>query len=285
MVTRLAHRRAVANVPNIVVTAPTPQPTPSPRRSPDPTFLMVQTAPAPRRRLARTRRSARRQFAPFSTEAGSSSNSGGVVENPLTSGEGRTDPGAATGTRRRRPAPRRRPDLLGRRRPAGALAADGQQDAPPIINNPFQAENDSPPDDGANTQQTPEQIQEHQWGQAEFRELLQSEQENTAGDMMAWMEENEYEAPSLLPGPTERIFIDRCTSPLCPVPATIPHERGAYYHNNIPYQGAHRYLFGISNPPPAAWLMIDRLINGTPRAGDREVIQAFIRNHRHMAEY
>lgn len=108
------------------------------------------------------------------------------------------------------------------------------------------------------------------------------EQGNEAGEMMEWMETcaaNERDVPSLLPGPTERILIDRCTSPLCPVPSTIPHDRGVYLHNDEVNQRPESYIFGLSNPPPEVWLMIGRLNSGTAQPGDFDAVMAFVRNH------
>ncbi|MCJ1266811.1 hypothetical protein MMC22_006696 [Lobaria immixta] len=108
------------------------------------------------------------------------------------------------------------------------------------------------------------------------------EQGNEAGEMMEWMETsaaNERDVPSLLPGPTERILIDRCTSPLCPVPSTIPHDRGVYLHNDEVNQRPESYIFGLSNPPPEVWLMIGRVNSGTAQPGDFDAVMAFVRNH------
>ncbi|MCJ1263996.1 hypothetical protein MMC22_003867 [Lobaria immixta] len=114
----------------------------------------------------------------------------------------------------------------------------------------------------------------------EFTPLL--EQGNEAGEMMESMDtcaSNERDVPALLPGPTERILIDRCTSPLCPVPSTIPHARGVYLHDGHVNQRSEIYILGRSNPPPAVWLMVDRLNSGTAQPGDEEAVMAFLRNH------
>ncbi|MCJ1464541.1 hypothetical protein MMC07_003154 [Pseudocyphellaria aurata] len=87
-------------------------------------------------------------------------------------------------------------------------------------------------------------------------------------------------SPSPLPHPLrpEGLF-ERCTSPLCPVPTL--HDRGLYLHEGrLP----RRYRFGMSNPPPEVWEMVDRLQEGIEQPGDQEVVDAFSRNHRFQGE-
>ncbi|MCJ1423855.1 hypothetical protein MMC29_001740 [Sticta canariensis] len=104
------------------------------------------------------------------------------------------------------------------------------------------------------------------------------EQRDEAGDAMRWMEANAAEAA---PDESEelRMIYDRCTSPSCPVPPTIPHERGIYLHDGEFNGELREYPFGLSNPPPAVWQMVHRLEAGTGQPGDQEAVDSFTRNH------
>lgn len=77
----------------------------------------------------------------------------------------------------------------------------------------------------------------------------------------------------------ERIIVDRCTSPLCPVPN--PHNRGLYLHNGQfqPDEVIGMFQFGLSNPPPHVWQMMGRMYLKAEFPMDWEAVDAFIRNH------
>ncbi|MCJ1462217.1 hypothetical protein MMC07_000817 [Pseudocyphellaria aurata] len=81
----------------------------------------------------------------------------------------------------------------------------------------------------------------------------------------------------------ERIFVDQCTSPWCPVPRTIPHERGFYAHGHFTPQVG-REWWGLSDPPPAVWLMADRIKNRTEQPGDRMAVAGFVQEHKFLPE-
>ncbi|MCJ1260267.1 Bromodomain and PHD finger-containing protein 1 [Lobaria immixta] len=137
---------------------------------------------------------------------------------------------------------------------------------------------------GEEAEESNEEGEIHSEEEEELAPLL--EQGNEVGEMMMLMEANGSQATSLKmelssppPAPTERISIDRCTSPLCPVPSTIPHNRGLYLHNDQLNPYGENHIFGLSNPPPAVWFMIDRMRSGTEQPVDLSTVMAFRRNH------
>lgn len=137
---------------------------------------------------------------------------------------------------------------------------------------------------GEEAEESNEEGEIHSEEEEELAALL--DQGNEVGEMMMLMEANASQATSNKielscspPAPTERILIDRCTSPLCPVPSTIPHNRGLYLHNDQLNPYGENHIFGLSNPPPAVWFMIDRMRNGIERPMDLDAVMAFRRNH------
>lgn len=137
---------------------------------------------------------------------------------------------------------------------------------------------------GEEAEESNEEGEIHSEEEEQLTPLL--EQGNEVGEMMMLMEANASEATSNKiefscppPAPTERILIDRCTSPLCPVPSTIPHNRGLYSHNDQLNPYGENHIFGLSNPPPAVWFMIDRMRNGIERPMDLDAVMTFRRNH------
>lgn len=72
---------------------------------------------------------------------------------------------------------------------------------------------------------------------------------------------------------------NRCMSALCPVAAEFPHDRGLYLHHGQPSQRTESAVFGMSNPPPSVWLMVDRILDGFEQPGDLRAINAFLELH------
>lgn len=97
-----------------------------------------------------------------------------------------------------------------------------------------------------------------------------------------------FSAPATLPlaGPErrERIILDRCTSPTCPIDKIELHERGLYLFAGQFNQRTARLPWGLSNPPPAIWDTARRVYGGNEQPGDRAVIEGFVRNHACLAD-
>lgn len=182
-------------------------------------------------------------------------------------------------------APRRRRGLFGTRRrarrtPAKPQAVNDDPDATAGVEDKQQAiERDSVENDD----------QLDQWPQI-FNNPVQAQgedanddqdQDEPIEDQPEDDQEEEEEDPSEPDEPPPR---DRCTSPLCPVPTNIPHDRGLYLHDGQPNLRLRRYQFGISNPPPAAWIMFDRMLTNAEQREDREAFNAFVRNHAFQAD-
>lgn len=108
--------------------------------------------------------------------------------------------------------------------------------------------------------------------------------ENEAGEEMGWMEAtNAVEADRDeidRENGEQRILLDPCTSPTCPITTSIiPHDRGLYLHNGELNQEHQAWPWGLSNPPPMIWRMARRLEAGTGQPGDQDVVASFVRNH------
>lgn len=99
-----------------------------------------------------------------------------------------------------------------------------------------------------------------------------------AGDSIGSTAANAPEAASLAPM-QQRIIIDRCTSPFCPV--SSPHNRGLYLYNGqfASSEVIGLFQFGLSNPPPDVWQMIGRMYLKAEFPMDWQAVDAFIRNH------
>lgn len=110
-------------------------------------------------------------------------------------------------------------------------------------------------------------------------------QGNDAGDMIGWMAARPSGSIFAAPAPRERIILDRCTSPTCPIVKTELHERGLYLFAGELNQSVVRLPWGLSNPPPAIWEMARRVYGGgAEQPGDRVAIEGFVRNHAWLAE-
>lgn len=107
---------------------------------------------------------------------------------------------------------------------------------------------------------------------------------NEAGEAMEWAEatnaveaaRNEDKSDS----EEQRMVIDPCTSPTCPLTTTIiPHNRGIYLHDGELNPEKQLWPWGLSNPPPMIWRMARRLAAGAGLPGDDQVVASFVRNH------
>lgn len=106
----------------------------------------------------------------------------------------------------------------------------------------------------------------------------------TWNDMLNWMDskiQRAGEVSSIPSAPTQQP--DRCTSRSCPIPSTIPHNRGLYLHEGQANRYPERWeLFGLSNPPSGIWRRVDRVLHQMAQPGDHETVEAFARHHRFM---
>ena len=106
---------------------------------------------------------------------------------------------------------------------------------------------------------------------------------NEAGEAMEWMEvTNAVEAArreNESGSEEQRMLVDPCTSPTCPLKSNIPHDRGLYLHNGKLNPDRQFQPWGLSNPPPMIWRMARRLEAGTAQPGDFEATSSFVRNH------
>lgn len=236
-----------ANIPTVLVTAPSPQTSPTPPRDLDPALLQppVRTSPRRQNSAASTRpsrtphacstRPSMRRTAPYQRPARRN-----TLITPTTKVQ------AATNGQ------------------AGSINDENEMGQDPLImNNQFVADNRD-----ANNNQDHNQ---NQMGQDPLIMNDNSVVEN--GDANDNQDHNQ-----LVRGSIDQNS-NRCTSALCPVPAEIPHERGLYLHDGQPNQRAESAVFGLSNPPPSVWLMIDRVQDGVEDPRDLIAIEAFVRIH------
>lgn len=268
MITRSAQRaleeaeRALATgaiTPTIGVTAPAPQLASTPQGVLNPAQLVGPATD--RRHRARSRVTGR-----F------------ISTRTLADSRGRISRGSCAP--KRRSAPFRR---LMRRPPTRPRAANGRLGAG--VNMPQPMGRD-PLEGHDQLRQGPQIFDRLRFGEGENANDYQDHQQRIqeyvnslpfAGDYEDPLEQRQSTPPSLR---QEGIWNNRCISPWCPVPTTIPHERGFYQHNGQPNRHFGSVLFGLSNPPPAVWHMVTRVYTGTGTAEDRVAIDAFARNHK-----